>query len=377
MMAAGRWQAAATPADPGTIGFHLSALYSPIGWLSWTGIARMWEAAQATDEAKRSFQNGVLGETWIETGEAPDWQRLYERREAWRIGTVPGGGLFLTAGADVQKDRIEVSIWAWGRGLTSWLVDHIVIAGGPERQASWGELTSLLGRTWPHAHGARLGIAKLAVDTGYQAPAVYAWARGAGFAQVAPVKGVEGFNRAAPVAGPSFVDATERGRKIRRGARLWTVAVATFKSETYRYLRLAAPTDEEIAAGAAAPPGFIDLPQGAEAEWIKQLVAEQLVTVTTRRGFQKLEWQKLRERNEVLDCRVYARAAAWIAGADRWSGAKWRGLEDQLGPAPGQTDGNRAGNEPAPVTAGMLAGAPRAAGPRRSTWLAVDKGWWK
>jgi phage terminase large subunit GpA-like protein len=300
IMAAGRWQAAATPADPGTIGFHLSALYSPAGWLSWTGIARMWEAAQATDEARHSFQNGVLGETWIESGEAPDWQRLYERREAWRIGTVPGGGLFLTAGADVQKDRIEVSIWAWGRGLTSWFVDHIVIAGGPESQASWGELTRLLGRTWPHAHGARLGIAKLAVDTGYQAPAVYAWARGAGFAQVAPVKGVEGFNRAAPVAGPSFVDATQRGRKIRRGARLWTVAVATFKSETYRYLRLAAPTDEDIAAGATAPPGFIHLPRGAEAEWIKQLVAEQLVTVTTRRGFQKLEWQKLRERNEVL-----------------------------------------------------------------------------
>jgi phage terminase large subunit GpA-like protein len=136
-MAAGRWQAAATPADPGTIGFHLSALYSPAGWLSWTGIARMWEAAQATDEARHSFQNGVLGETWIESGEAPDWQRLYERREAWRIGTVPGGGLFLTAGADVQKDRIEVSIWAWGRGLTSWFVDHIVIAGGPESQASW------------------------------------------------------------------------------------------------------------------------------------------------------------------------------------------------------------------------------------------------
>src|SRR6202030_2754474 len=122
---------------------------------------------------------------------------------------------------------------------------------------SWGELTSLLGRTWPHAHGARLGIAKLAVDTGYQAPAVYAWARGAGFAQVAPVKGVEGFNRAAPVAGPSFVDATERGRKIRRGARLWTIAVATFKSETYRSLRLAAPTDEDIAT-----PGLHPSPAG-------------------------------------------------------------------------------------------------------------------
>jgi phage terminase large subunit GpA-like protein len=152
---------------------------------------------------------------------------------------------------------------------------------------------------------------------------------------------------AAPVAGPSFVDATERGRKIRPGARLWTMAVATFKSETYRSLRLASPTDEDTAAGATAPPGFIHLPRGAEAEWIKQLVAEQLVTVTTRRGFQKLEWQKLRERNEVLDCRVYARAAPWIAGADRWSGAKWRDLEDQLGPGPGKTDGHRAGDEPA------------------------------
>ena len=72
---------------------------------------------QATDEAKRTFINTVLGETWAESGEAPDWQRLYERREDWCLGTVPAGGLFLTAGADVQKDRIEVSVWAWGRGL--------------------------------------------------------------------------------------------------------------------------------------------------------------------------------------------------------------------------------------------------------------------
>ena len=30
-----------------------------------------------------------------------------------------------------------------------------------------------------------------------------------------------------------------------RGARLWTITVATFKSETYRFLRLVRPTDEE------------------------------------------------------------------------------------------------------------------------------------
>ena len=123
---------------------------------------------EATDEAKRSFKNSVLGETWIETGEAPDWQRLYERREAWQIGTVPSGGLFLTAGADVQKDRIEVDVWAWGRGLESWLVDHIVIDGGPEHAETWDALQRLLSRTWPHAHGAQLGLAKLAIDTGYE-----------------------------------------------------------------------------------------------------------------------------------------------------------------------------------------------------------------
>ena len=64
---------------------------------------------------------------------------------------------------------------------------------------------------------------------------------------------------------------------------------------------------------------------------MKQLVGEQLVTVKTKRGFSRLEWQKLRERNEALDCRVYARAAAWIAGADRWTEAMWRDLEQQVG----------------------------------------------
>ena len=373
MLSAGEWRSTAEASDPGTIGFHLSALYSPVGWMSWAMIARMWEASLATDEAKRSFKNGVLGETWIETGEAPDWQRLYERREDWQIGTVPSGGLFLTAGADVQKDRIEVSVWAWGRGLTSWFVDHIVIDGGPEHAETWSQLSGLLDRTWPHAHGARLGLAKLGIDSGYESPAVYAWARSAGHAQVAPLKGVEGFNRAAPVVGPSFVDVTEAGRKLRRGARLWTVAVATFKSETYRHLRLMRPTDEEIAEGVQYPAGFVHLPRGLEAEWVKQLVAEQLVSVKTRRGFQRLEWQKLRERNEVLDCRVYARAAAWIAGADRWADEKWRDLEDQVGPVP---EGIVDVKPDAAIAAGVLVRAPVAGGKRRSDWLSgVDKGW--
>jgi phage terminase large subunit GpA-like protein len=206
----------------------------------------------------------------------------------------------------------------------------ITLEGGPGDPACWQRLTDLLGRTLAHASGQHLTIARLAIDTGYETSAVYGWARQVGFAQVAPVKGLEGFNRSSPVTGPTYVDAAIGGKRLRRGARLWTVATSTFKTETYRFLRLASqeasPADAE-----ARPPGFMHLPGWIDAEWLKQLTAEQLVTVRTKRGFSKLEWQKLRERNEALDCRVYARAAAWIAGAHRWSEARWADLEVQLG----------------------------------------------
>jgi phage terminase large subunit GpA-like protein len=187
-------------------------------------------------------------------------------------------------------------------------------------------------------------IARLAIDTGYETSAVYAWARQVGFGQVAPIKGLEGFNRASPVTGPTYVDATIGGKRLRRGARLWTVATSTFKAETYRFLRLdppdeagpspqwggVSPPKPSPVDGERFPPGFLHLPGWIDAEWLKQLTAEQLVTVKNKRGFAKLEWQKLRERNEALDCRVYARAAAWILGADRWSDARWEELAAQF-----------------------------------------------
>ena len=330
MLAKGEWRATAEGSNPRTRGYHLSGLYSPVGWTSWADIARSWDEAQHNDAALKTAKNVLLGETWMESGEAPDWQRLYDRREQWKAGTVPAGGFFLTAGADVQKDRIEIDVWAWGRGLESWLIDHVVIEGGPSDPACWHKLTRPLSQTWAHASGQHMTIARLAIDTGFETSAVYAWSRAVGFAQVAPVKGVEGFNRASPVTGPTFVDATIAGKRLRRGARLWTVATSTFKAETYRFLRQDRPTREELEAGAVFPPGTIHLPDWADGEWLKQLTAEQLVTVKTKRGFQRLEWQKLRERNEALDTRVYARAAAWIAGADRWSEARWQELERQL-----------------------------------------------
>src|SRR6056297_652022 len=362
MLEGGEWRPTAEAADPGTVGYHLSALYSPVGWLSWPRIARAHEAARGSDEAMRAFRNTILGETWMETGEAPDWQRLADRREAWAPGTVPERGLLLTAGADVQKDRIEVDVWAWGRGLESWLVDHIVIPDGPDDPACWEVLTALLGRTWTHEKGAVMTLAKLAIDTGYESAAVHAWARQQGTAQVAPVKGLEGFNRATPVSGPTFVDATVNGRKLKRGARLWSVATATFKAETYRYLRLERGTEDE----APNPAGTVHLPDWADSEWLKQLVAEQLVTIRNKRGYARQEWQKMRERNEALDTRVYARAAAWILGADRFDERMWRQLETQAGVETASVATETEPEEPTEPQAGRIA-TPRRRGWRVST----------
>jgi phage terminase large subunit GpA-like protein len=190
MLAAGEWRPTAPPENPHTIGFHISALYSPVGWLSWEQIARDWEAAQGKAEDLKTFRNTVLGETWQDRGEAPDWERLVERREDFRLGVVAQDALVLTAGVDVQDDRLECDIWAWAEGYSSWLVDHIVIAGSPRERAPWDALAEFLSRDWPRANGGAIRIAKACVDTGGRdTAAVYGHLRRLRDPRIAPTKG--------------------------------------------------------------------------------------------------------------------------------------------------------------------------------------------
>jgi phage terminase large subunit GpA-like protein len=110
----------------------------------------MYEQAKKTPDLMKGFVNTVLGLPFEEEAEAPEWQRLYERREDYRIGIVPEPGLFLTAGVDVQKDRIEVEVVAWGRGKESWSVDYRVIQRDPARAESgrsWMQCSRGTGRT--------------------------------------------------------------------------------------------------------------------------------------------------------------------------------------------------------------------------------------
>ncbi len=334
MLEHGEWRAMAPENGAKTAGFHLSSLYSPVGWRSWREIAAAWESAvnkeSGSAAAIKTFKNTELGETWVEEGEAPDWQRLIERREDYPIGRIPVGGLLLVGGADVQKDRIEASIWAFGRGKESWLVEHRVLMGDTARDAVWKRLGELIAETWSHESGAQLPLARFALDTGFATQEAYTFVRLARDPRVMAVKGVP--KGAALIGTPTAVDLSQGGKKLRRGIKVFSVAVGIAKLEFYNNLRKSADVLED-GVTLRYPTGFVHLPK-VDAEFVQQLCAEQLITRRDRNGFAIREWQKMRERNEALDCYVYARAAASAAGLDRFEERHWRELERQIGLSP-------------------------------------------
>ena len=330
MLARGEWRAGAK-GDGRTAGFHISSLYSPVGWFSWGDAAKQFEQAQKNPALLQVFVNTVLGETWTLLGEAPEWQKLYDRRESYKIGTVPPGGLFLTAGADVQKDRIEVEITAWGRGKESWSVDYRVFEGDTSRAAVWEKLTGLLNESFTTESGLELPIMQLAVDSGFATIEVYQWARRQG----GRVLVIKGDSRTPSLIGSaSPVEVGPMGAKLKRGVRVWPVNSGMAKEELYRWLRQDRPTDEDVAKGIPFPSGYCHFPRYSE-EYFKQITAEQLVTKIVK-GYRRHEWQKMRERNEALDCRVYARAAAGRVGIDRFQEKHWGDLERRVGAPPVQ-----------------------------------------
>lgn len=318
MLAGGTWRPSAA-GDGRTVGFHLSSLYSP--WQSWAQCAVEFVQAKGNDDRLKTWTNLVLAETWSERGDAPEWRRLWDRRESYPLGTVPAGGFFLTAGVDVQRDRIEVELVAWGPNRESWSVDHRVIEGDPFSDAPWRALSQLVAETFPHERGGRLAIGRLAVDTGFATAAVYAWARQHSPRQVMAIKGTARLRVA--LGAPTAIEVTIAGRKRPLGLKLWPVGVDVFKAQLYGWLR------QDRGEEGPVPPGWCHLPDHSE-EWFKQLVAEQLVARANRNGFKSYEWKKTRERNEALDCRVYAMAAAEAAGVHRWHEDQWAQLSGAL-----------------------------------------------
>jgi phage terminase large subunit GpA-like protein len=320
----GEWQA--TQEFYGTAGFWGWQAMSPFSAAK--DIANEWLGALGSTTALQSVKNETLGLPWSDTGEAPEWKRLFDRRDlSYTLGSVPDGAILLTAGVDVQPDRIEVQIIGWGRRRRGWLVDYLVLGGDTARQEVWRELTTILGTVYPHPCGVDLTIRKLAIDSGYNTQQVYEWARHHSFGRVAVIKGGPD-SQTAPVTAPSPVEISVGGKRLASGLKMQMVNGAHFKSELYSVLKLDLPNLEK---SEQYPDGWFAFPAlGDTEEYCRQLTAEQVVTRTVK-GYLRREWEKMRPRNEALDTWVYARAAAFMMGVDRYSEHHWLNIEKQLG----------------------------------------------
>lgn len=343
MLAGGEWRATSESKNPKMIGYHLSGLYSPVGWLTWEDCVRQWEEAHYPArnlEKLKTFVNTVLGETWKDKGEAPEWEKLHKRREDYKIGTVPNGVCFLTAGVDIQADRIEVEVVGWGRRKNSWSIDYRIFHGDTSsiETEPWIELQSLLSEIWETPSGAELEIKRMAVDSGWNTSNVYSWVKKFPISKVFAIKGKD--TQSIILNQGTLVDIKKGKRRIRNATKVFTVGVSTLKQELYGWLKQEPPEEDEL-----EPYGFCHFPEYDE-EHFKRLTSETLETKWVK-GHKKYEWVA-NGRNEQLDCRVYARAAAAFFGLDRFKAGKWDQLETEAGYVPettpeqntGQTDEN-------------------------------------
>lgn len=308
MLDQGEW--IATNPEKRKRGYHLSGLYSPVGWVSWRQIVEEFLEAKGNQERLKVWTNTRLGLPFEDSGERPEWATLAARCEPYNILAIPEGGLFLTAGVDVQDNRLAVTIKAWGRGEESWLVYWGELYGDPGQNAVWDQLDRLLERAYSHEAGVDLHITCMAVDTGgHHTQAVYNYCRNRRQRCMA-VKGASQPGK--PVLGrPSLQDVNYKGKLIKNGVQLWPVGTDVAKGILYNRLNIGRT------GNVYSCPGLMHFPIGIEDEYFMQLTAEKLITRHDRNGFPKKEWVKTRERNEGLDCEVYAYAAAVHAGISR------------------------------------------------------------
>jgi phage terminase large subunit GpA-like protein len=281
---------------------------------------------------------------------------------------VPAGALLLTAGVDVQKDRIVYEVVGWGRGKRSWSIDYGEVPGDTADldRGPWRELDVLLARSYPHAAGVEMPIRMMAIDSGYNTQTVYNYARKHPMSRVIAVKGRD--DGGVLVGSPAPVEVSDRGRKLKRGGKVWPVCVSMAKSEFYGWLRL------EIDPEKGEPAGYCHFPQYGD-EYFRQITAEQLVAHKTRKGFVRLAWELIPGRqNHALDARIYARAASFVAGLDRFRDSDWDARERMLGVIT-TAEAATAAAAIAAQLADAVAAAPKPTAPARTPWLGARKNW--
>lgn len=309
------------------IAFHVWTAYSPL--VTWSKLVREFQAAYAKaqegDITKlKAFTNTTKGETWEQDVEKTDSEMLKERAqtEPHGLGRVPMGCLRLLAGADTQDNRVEVTVWGYGRGCETWIIDHKILYGNPSEDALWQDVAEYLFESeFPHASGQSLKIYGTAIDSGgHHSHAVYAFAQAHAAKRVFAVKGRSGREKHIK-DGASKVDIDWRGRIKKRGAILWQVGTNLAKDLIYGRMQITRPG-----------PGYIHFSKDLTDEAFKQMAGEIRAERVTASGTES-RWTAIRKRVEFWDCTVYTIWLETHFELAKKTAKFWDQLEEEVQPA--------------------------------------------
>ena len=282
MTDAGQWRAT-RPEVIGRAGFKINALVSPHANAAWGKLAAEFIAAKGQPDQLQTFVNTILAEGWKESAEELDESELSARAEPWSLEAIPPEVLLVTAGVDVQDDRLEVTFVGWTR-TDALILAHCVVWGAVHDDSTWLELDELLRSTWPHPNGGtpRLDAAIIDSGSGGHTDIVYSFCGPRFGRHIVAGKGVAGTR-------PAVQAAQTKGRN-----KLFLIGVDGLKAQ------ILARLDKGRS---------IRFSHSLEPAYYEQLTSERRVVRYVRGQPVRRFERKPGMRAEALDCLVYAMAA--------------------------------------------------------------------
>ena len=276
-----------------TRSFHWNAFV--YFWMSWEDIILEYLHSKSDPEMKKVFKNTILGEPYEERIEDEEWSYLLERREEYPAD-LPDGVLILTAGVDVQDDRLEYEIVGWGKGEQSWGIEYGIIMGKPDQDSTWQMLSDKLDTVWRFENGLGLKVACTFVDSGgHYTSEVYKFCKANEYRKIFAIKGK---------GGPGYPLIYSKGRSKKENCLYFVLGVDGGKAKILSRLQIKQPGD-----------GYCHFPLGEERGYdeiyFRGLFSERPKPKKVN-GRIKIVWEKLggaNRRNEPLDVRNYAQAA--------------------------------------------------------------------
>lgn len=298
--ATGFWHCA-QDGEPSTLGFWMNQWAS--SFARWDDTVAEWLEAQGDPGQMQAVTNTALCLGWEGEGEKIEPHKLSSRAEDWG-DTVPAEVVAITIGADVQGDRIEAEVVAWGPDMESWSVAYEVLPGEPTESGVWDDLLDLYRQEWRTVDGRAVKVAAMCVDSGAYTQHVYEFVKRTHTRTIIPIKGASGMERD-QIAGDRRQRLKRTARRARWGKPAEILGVDAIKRTIYHHLS-AAP--EAV--------GYCHFPAGRSDEYYLQLTGERLVVVSHRGKRSERRWVPIHPAVEALDCRAYAYAALLLAEVD-------------------------------------------------------------